>query len=264
MPKLNHPNTGFGRRSLCYAALFFLVCISILFQNANAKTMQNNTIELVHGQGEPTHAVIWLHGLGATANDFPPIVPELGLDKRLTVRFIFPQAPDRPITINGGMRMPGWYDIKGTSIDDKQDAAGMAESQATLNQLIKSQIEAGLPSKHIIVAGFSQGGAVAYFTALRSEYELAGVLALSTYLPFADNTEAEQNEKNLATPVFASHGTFDPVVPIELGKSSAQSLVELGYQVQWQSYSMEHTVILQQIKDIGNWINKVFSESQSE
>jgi len=241
--------------------LTFLVLVATYVQLTYSNTMTNadGTIELIHGQGEPTHAIIWLHGLGATANDFPPIVPQLGLAADRTIRFIFPQAPDRPITINGGMRMPGWYDIKGLSIADKQDAVGMAESQETLNKIIASQVQAGIASNRIIVAGFSQGGAVAYFTAVRSEHTLAGVLALSTYLPFAENTQSEQTAKNIATPFLANHGTFDPVVPIELGKTSVDVLQELGYEIEWKTYSMEHNVVPEQIRNIGNWIDTVFS-----
>lgn len=220
-----------------------------------------SSIELTHGNNSPaTHAIIWLHGLGATANDFPPIVPELGLVDERTIRFIFPQAPDRPITINGGMRMPGWYDIKGMDIADKQDAEGMAESKALLDGLIEQQIAAGIPAKNIIVAGFSQGGAVAYHTALRSQHSLAGVLVLSTYLPFAEQVEREQSGKNLATPIFASHGIYDPVVPVPLGKHSSEHLSALGYSVTWREYPMEHNVIWEQIKDIGQWINQTFSK----
>lgn len=226
--------------------------------------MNNKTIELVHGDRgqEVQHAIIWLHGLGATADDFPPIVPELGLSTTRPVRFLFPQAPNRPITINGGMLMPGWYDIKGMDIKDKQDAAGMAESQATLEGLIQTQLDAGVPSDHIIIAGFSQGGAVAYHTAVRSAHRLAGVLALSTYLPFADKVADEQTGMNKQTPIFASHGTLDPVVPLTLGKSSAETLTQLGYQVRWQTYQMEHQVVLQQISDIGAWINQVFGGNE--
>lgn len=246
-------------RLLAVSLISVIVFFAFKYFGSKLMTNPNGSIELIHGQGTPTHAIIWLHGLGATADDFPSIVPELGLDQNRVIRFIFPQAPDRPITINGGMHMPGWYDIKGVSIEEKQDAVGMAESQATLNELIQSQVDAGIPSTNIIVAGFSQGGAVAYFTAVRSQYTLAGVLALSTYLPFAENTKAEQSEKNLSTPVFASHGTFDPMVPVSLGKASADSLTELGYQVRWQTYPMEHNVMMEQIKDIGQWINQVFS-----
>lgn len=220
---------------------------------------QDKTIELVHGSGDVNHAIIWLHGLGATANDFPPVVPELGLAPDRAIRFIFPQAPDRAITINGGMRMPGWYDIKGMDIADKQDAVGMAESQATLEGLIQQQLDMGVPSKNIIICGFSQGGAVAYYTAIRSKHKLGGILALSTYLPFAERTAAEQSAANLTTAIFASHGTYDPVVPIALGSGSVEQLRKLGYSVKWQDYPMQHNVVLEQIVDIGKWINQIYA-----
>jgi len=228
----------------------------------SAMAPPENSIELIHGSGEPSHSIIWLHGLGATANDFPPIVPELGLIAGRTIRFVFPQAPDRPITINAGMRMPGWYDIKGLDIKDKQDAEGMAESKAILDGLIERELERGIASQNIIVAGFSQGGAVAYFSAVRSRHELGGVLALSTYLPFADETQTQQSGTNITTPIFASHGTFDPVVPIDLGKVSVNVLSDLGYSVVWKTYPMEHNVVMEQIKDIGAWINDVFSDGE--
>jgi phospholipase/carboxylesterase len=225
-----------------------------------AMTLPANSIELIHGDGVPTHAIIWLHGLGATANDFPPIVPELGLSASRAIRFIFPQAPDRPITINGGMRMPGWYDIKGVSIEDKQDAVGMAESREMLDQIIQSQIESGIASENIILAGFSQGGAVTYFTGVRSKHKLAGLLTLSTYLPFDQDTKAEQSGNNIDTPIFASHGTHDGVVPLSMGKRSVDILNGLGYSVTWKTYPMEHQVVMPQIKQIGAWINEVFSK----
>lgn len=242
--------------------LFFLFIL--LTQTACAApdpmSSDTHTIEIQHGSGTVEHAVIWLHGLGATADDFPPVVPELGLSGARAIRFVFPQAPVRPITINGGMPMPGWYDIKGMDIKDKQDAVGMAESQATLDGLIQAQIDAGVPSENIIVAGFSQGGAVAYFTAIRSQYRLGGILALSTYLPFMEQSESEQSGKNLNTPIFASHGTHDPVVPLALGAGSVTHLQALGYQVEWHEYPMEHNVILPQIRAVGAWINRVFSD----
>lgn len=221
-------------------------------------SMQNQHIELIHGQGQPQHAIIWLHGLGATANDFPPIVPELGLASDRAIRFVFPQAPDRPITINGGMRIPGWYDIKGMDIADKQDADGMRESQNLLESLIKIQIDAGVPAENIIIAGFSQGGAVAYHTGVRSQHRLAGILALSTYLPFADKVASEHSKINIETPILANHGKADGVVPVSLGKSSFDVLENLGYDVTWQTYPMEHQVIMPQIQDIGRWVNQVF------
>lgn len=220
--------------------------------------LNNNTIELIQGNGQPSHAIIWLHGLGATANDFPPIVPELGLAEDRVIRFVFPQAPDRPITINGGMVMPGWYDIKGMDIADKQDEVGMAESQATLESLIDAQIASGIASNNIIIAGFSQGGAVAYHTGVRTQHKLGGILALSTYIPFAEQVAAEHSKVNLQTPILANHGTHDNVVPIQLGQGSADLLADLGYLIKWQSYPMEHQVVMQQIKDIGIWINQTF------
>ena len=222
--------------------------------------MKSELIELVHGQGSVKHAVIWLHGLGASANDFPPVVPELGLSTERAVRFIFPQAPNRPITVNGGMVMPGWYDIKGIDIKDKEDAVGIAESQSMVLGLIEDQASKGIPSSNIIIAGFSQGGAVAYHSGLRSNKPLAGILALSTYLTFADKLESERSEQNIKTPILVNHGSFDAVVPIGLGKASADKLSELGYRVEWSEYPMEHQVVMPQIKKIGAWINRVFSD----
>ena len=221
--------------------------------------MNQSHIELVYGEGNVEHAVIWLHGLGASANDFPPVVPELGLDQHRAVRFIFPQAPNRPITINGGMSMPGWYDIKGMSIDDKQDAVGMAESQSLLNELVDQQVEQGVPSENIIIAGFSQGGAVAYHTALRSELKFAGVLALSTYLAFASDLATQRHEANNQTAILVNHGSNDQVVPMDLAEMSVGVLQELGYQVDYKTYPMEHQVVMEQIKDIGLWVNQRFS-----
>jgi len=222
--------------------------------------MKQETIELLHGQGQVRHAVIWLHGLGATANDFPPVVPELGLSNQHAIRFIFPQAPDRPITINGGMVMPGWYDIKGVDIKDKEDDVGMAESQTTLIKLIEQQVARGVPAENIIVAGFSQGGAVAYHTGLRYSEKLAGIMALSTYLAFAQRVETERSDANRSTPILANHGSFDPVVPLTYGQMSVDRLMALGYDVEWEVFPMEHQVIMPQIKKIGAWINRIFKD----
>ena len=218
----------------------------------------DQTINLVFPEGQAKHAVIWLHGLGASSNDFPPVVPELGLDPNRPIKFVFPQAPNRPITINGGMVMPGWYDIKGASIEEKQDAIGMAESQATLEAIIQEQLDQGIPSENIIIAGFSQGGAVVYHTGVRSQHKLAGMLTMSTYLPFSDDVDKQRSPINQSTPIFASHGSLDPMIPISFGKTSAEKLISLGYQVKWKSYPMEHNVVMEQIKDIGEWINSLF------
>lgn len=215
------------------------------------------TLERIHGKGNPSHAVIWLHGLGASANDFYPVVPHLGLAESLCVRFVFPQAPDRPITVNGGYVMPGWYDIKGVDISDKEDLPGMQDSQNILEGLISAEIENGIPSENIVLVGFSQGGAVAYYTGLRSQHKVAGILALSTYLPFAGNLEDERTTSNQSTPIMSMHGIHDAVVPITTGKLGVEQLKTLGYQVDWKEYNMEHNVIPEQLEDIGVWLNRV-------
>jgi phospholipase/carboxylesterase len=158
------------------------------------------------------------------------------------------------------MVMPGWYDIKGVKIEDKQDVQGMRESQAQVEALVQQQVAGGIPSENIIIAGFSQGGAVAYHTVLRSQHRFAGLLTLSTYLPFAEQVNVEQTKQNLHTPIFASHGSFDPVVPAKLGEVSVETLRKLGYSIDWKTYPMEHQVIMPQIKDIGSWINKIYAE----
>jgi len=261
-----------GSYLLSYSSVTFLLLAmpsSVISQENRMKefnidSLPNGSRIVMHGTSPATHAVVWLHGLGATADDFPPIVPELGLSDKRSILFVFPQAPIRPITINGGMSMPGWYDIKGISIEDKQDAIGMAESQETVNQIIDELIEYGISSKNIVLAGFSQGGAVTYFTGVRSRHELAGLLTLSTYLPFESETEKEQSGVNLKTPIFASHGSFDPVVPIALGEMSVSALTSLGYNVRWQVYPMEHQVAMEQIQHIGEWFNQVFSRKEED
>ncbi len=228
-------------------------------QAMTLKTINNiSRIELQHGAGEPDSAIIWLHGLGATADDFVPIVPHLGLSKDLSIKFVFPQAPDRPITINGGMRMPGWYDIKGVNIEDKQDAEGMAESAATLASLIAELQAQGIPSTRIMVFGFSQGGAVAYHQALRHPEPLAGLVCLSTYLPFAETLAEQAHTANKGIPILVNHGSYDPVVPVAMGEASVSELKRLGYTVEWRQYPMEHQVVMEQIQALGEWINAGF------
>ena len=220
-------------------------------------------IELrTHDAKTPSHAVIWLHGLGATADDFVPIVPYLNLVPDLSIKFVFPQAPDRPITINGGMRMPGWYDIKGLSIQDKQDSEGMTQSAALVATLISELNEQGIESSNILLAGFSQGGAVIYHQGLRHPEALAGLIALSTYLPFADEVARDASLINKKLPILINHGQYDAVVPLAMGEVSAQRLTELGYSVSWQVYPMEHEVVMEQIQALGAWINDRFDPSR--
>ncbi len=210
-----------------------------------------NAIELTTGDA-PQLAVIWLHGLGADGHDFEAIVPELRLG--LPVRFVFPHAPMRPVTINGGMAMRAWYDILGFDRHAQEDAAGIRASAVAVGQLVEREIERGIPSERIVLAGFSQGGAVALHTALREPRPLAGVLALSTYLPLATSLASERSAANAGVPIFMAHGTSDSVLPLSLGESSRRALEALGYVVDWHSYSMAHSVCLEEVGAIGAWL----------
>ena len=211
---------------------------------------------IIETKKNPQYAIIWLHGLGANGHDFEPIVPELGLDD-FAIRFIFPNAPSRPVTINGGYVMPAWYDIKGTDIADKEDKQGMHQSQSYLNDLVGLTIADGIKSENIVIAGFSQGGAVATYSLIRMQHKLAGCLALSTYVPFMSESKNELIDLNEETPIFWGHGSLDDVVPESLGKQSANHLTELGYPVEWHSYPMAHSVNAHEITDISNWFKKI-------
>lgn len=200
-------------------------------------------------------SVIWLHGLGASGHDFEPVVPELGLDPQLAVRFVFPHAPRIPVTVNGGMVMPAWYDILEMSLDRKVDVVQIEKSAAAIRDLIQREIERGVNPENIVIAGFSQGGAVAYQTALTYPQRLAGLLTLSTYLAVEDTSNYTAINKDL--PIKIDHGTQDPVVPIVLGQSANETLTNQGYQVEFNTYPMAHQVCLPQIKAIGQWLNKV-------
>ncbi len=200
-------------------------------------------------------SVIWLHGLGASGHDFEPVVPELGLDPQLAVRFVFPHAPRIPVTVNGGMVMPAWYDILEMSLDRKVDVVQIEKSAAAIRDLIQREIEQGVNPENIVIAGFSQGGAVAYQTALTYPQRLAGLLTLSTYLAVEDTSNYTAINKDL--PIKIDHGTQDPVVPIVLGQRANETLTNQGYQVEFNTYPMAHQVCLPQIKAIGQWLNKV-------
>lgn len=204
------------------------------------------------------YSIIWLHGLGADGHDFVPIVPELKLED-YAIRFIFPNAPARPVTINNGMLMPAWYDIRGMDIADKEDSIGMQKSEAYLCKLINREIEKGIPAENIIVAGFSQGGAVALYTTLRFPKKLAGCMALSTYLPFMRLSKEQMHSESTQTAVFCGHGTNDTVVPLDLGQTSWEHLIDLGFSVEAHTYPMPHSVCPEEIIDIRGWIKKCFN-----
>ena len=210
-----------------------------------------DAIEITTGDA-PRLAVLWLHGLGADGHDFEPIVPELRL--RLPVRFVFPHAPVRPVTINGGMQMRAWYDILGFDRRAKEDSAGIRASAAAVTELVDREIERGMPAERIVLAGFSQGGAIALHTALRDPRPLAGVLALSTYLPLAATLASERSAANASIPLFMAHGTDDPVLSFELAETSRVALEALGYAVDWHAYPMEHSVCMDEVRAIGAWL----------
>jgi phospholipase/carboxylesterase len=200
----------------------------------------------------PRHAVVWLHGLGADGNDFVPIVEELNLGA--PVRFVFPHAPLQPVTINGGYVMRAWYDIGYEDLSLKEDERGVRDSQHAVEALVTREIERGMSPERIVLAGFSQGGAIALQTALRYPAQLAGVLALSTYLPLPEKLEAERSADNAQTPIFMAHGIEDPIVPLKLAQSSCKRLLALGYPVEWHEYSMPHSVCPEEIAAIGAWL----------
>lgn len=199
-------------------------------------------------------SVIWLHGLGADGHDFESIVPMLNLPDDTPVRFIFPHAPARPITVNGGMVMRGWYDIRSIGINENEDRAGIRQSAAMLKELIDAQVDQGIPASSIVVAGFSQGGAIALFQGLRHPARLAGILALSTYLPMPDVLDTEISNQVTGLPVFMGHGEQDPIVPMWLGEETSQVIRAHQLDVQWKTYPMAHSVCQEEISDIGTWL----------
>lgn len=201
---------------------------------------------------KPDAAVIWLHGLGADGNDFAPIVEELGLPGDLAIRFIFPHAPSIPVTVNGGFVMPAWYDIREMKIDRKVDTLQLMISASAIEAFVRNEVKQGIDSKRIVVAGFSQGGAVAYQVALSYEKPLAGLLAMSTY--FATHDIIETSPANSSIPIEIHHGVHDPVVPEQLGRDAVKYLEEKDYHVKYRTYPMEHAVCPEQIHDISVWL----------
>jgi phospholipase/carboxylesterase len=214
------------------------------------------TLELETGR-PPTASVIWLHGLGADGHDFEPIVPELDLPDSLPVRFVFPHAPMQPVTINGGAVMRAWYDVYGLQGVRREDAAGVRASQAAVEELLAREKKRGIPASRLVLAGFSQGGAIALQTALRHPERLAGIMALSTYLPVADTLAAEASAANRDVPIFMAHGLDDPLIPIERARTSRKLLESAGYRVEWHEYPMAHSVCAQEIADISSWLRRV-------
>jgi len=218
--------------------------------------MTLSTIKL-ETAANPTVSVIWMHGLGADGNDFVPIVEELDLTGCPAIRFIFPNAPHIPVSVNGGYVMPAWYDIRSADLLNREDEAGLRASQQAIDELIEIEQKNG--AEKIILAGFSQGCAMALQTGLRQSTKLAGLMCLSGYLPLHPTLQAEQNPANKNVPIFMAHGSADPVIPLQRAEQSRDVLKQLGYQIEWHEYSMQHSVCVQEIADMGSWIRKILT-----
>ena len=220
--------------------------------------MADEPLVIEAGVHRPDACVIWLHGLGADGHDFEPIVPELRLDPGLNLRFVFPHAPMMPVTINQGFVMRAWYDIRTADIGAEPDEKGIRASAELVGDMIDEQIEQGIAPERIVLAGFSQGGAIVLHAGLRYPAKLAGILALSTYLPLAEALPAEKSEDNAKTPIFLAHGSEDPVIPVDLAYKSLKRLEQEGYTVEWHEYNgMPHSVSAQEIYDLAEWLEKV-------
>jgi phospholipase/carboxylesterase len=220
------------------------------------------TVEIETGD-QPECAVIWLHGLGADGHDFEPIVDELDLGELPPIRFVFPHAPMRPVTINGGYVMRAWYDIVSPDFSQRrEDVQGVRESAQQIEALIARENARGIPDARIVLAGFSQGGAVVLHTGLRHPQRLAGILALSTYVPLAETLAAEAHAANRDVPIFMAHGHGDTVIPYDFGQRSGELLLAQGYPLQWHPYFCEHTVAMEEIRDINGWLHEVLAGRQ--
>ncbi len=207
-----------------------------------------------------TATVIWLHGLGASGHDFEPIVAELSLPQDSGIRFIFPHAPVQPVTLNGGIPMPAWFDIYGLDRYARQDEKGIQASEQAIIELIEAENQRGISSERIILAGFSQGGALALYLGLRYQLSLAGIMGLSTYLPLEQQLKAQLNLANQSTPVFLAHGFYDTILPYSIGRITYEMLAANNYSVEWHDYLMEHQISADEIGDISAWLLRVLCD----
>lgn len=210
---------------------------------------------------DPQWTVLWLHGLGADGNDFAPIVPELVQDGWPALRFVFPHAPERAVTINGGARMRAWYDIRDANLAQRADEAGVDQSIRQVEALIAREASRGVPASRLVLAGFSQGAAITLATGLRRNEPLAGLMALSGYLPMADRAASVTTPQAITQPLFMGHGTQDPVVPYMAGEYSAAALRRIGFSVDWHRYPMPHSVCAEEIRDLAHWLTQRFSSA---
>ncbi|MBW3566370.1 MAG: carboxylesterase [Proteobacteria bacterium] len=215
-----------------------------------------------HGPANAKHSILWLHGLGADGHDFEPVIPELALPPSLEVRFVFPHAPVRPVTLNGGYRMRAWFDLKSIDRNGPLDREGLLEAMGCVDELIAREAERGVPAERLVLAGFSQGGALALSSALRSERKLAGILGLSTFLMSPEAVALPFTEINHATPMFLAHGRQDTVVPFALGRATRDYLVSEGFSPEWHEYDMPHSVCAEEIRDIRTFLLNALAEGK--
>lgn len=222
--------------------------------------MNSGQLSSIEIQPESEHkfSVIWLHGLGADGHDFEGLIPQLHLTAKANIHFIFPNAPIQPVTINGGMSMRAWYDILEMSLERKVDIGGIYQSAGFIESLIQQEIDKGIQSKNILLAGFSQGGVIALHTGLSYRHKLAGIVALSAYLPTIDQLKAERSTANNATPIFMGHGIIDPIIEVEFGKAVFDTLKSMDYDIEWHDYLMEHSLCIEEIEHISMFINSIF------
>ncbi|MGZ4997529.1 MAG: alpha/beta hydrolase [Methylobacter sp.] len=223
---------------------------------------QLSTIEI---QPEAAHkySVIWLHGLGADGHDFENLIPTLHLAAEANIHFIFPNAPIQPVTINNGISMRSWYDILDMSMDHRVDIDGIYKSAGSIESLILQEIDKGIPSTNILLAGFSQGGVIALHAGLRHQHKLAGIIALSTYLPTIEQLKTERSAANNGIPIFMAHGIIDPIVAVESGKAAFDQLKAMNYDIEWHDYVMEHSVCIEEIEHISEFMSSIFYDVQS-
>jgi phospholipase/carboxylesterase len=219
-------------------------------------------VELATG-AEPRGSVIWMHGLGADGWDFVPLVRELPLPEDLPLRFVFPHAPERPVTINNGFVMRAWYDIAQSDIARVPDERGIRESQAAVERLITRERERGISPERVVLAGFSQGGAIALQAGLRHRERLAAIVALSSYLALEDSLDAEASAANKSTPIFMGHGTQDPVVPLQLAEASQRALRTRGYAVEWHTWPMPHSVCAEEVEALGSFLARIYGPGEA-
>lgn len=237
----------------------FCVCNECESKRNNAENLSAKSVIEINPKNKPTHSIIWLHGLGADGFDLTGLIPALQLPETLNLRHIFPHAPIRPVSFAGGTKMRAWFNIANLSQKSLQNLEGLNDAKEILEKLIANEIKKGIPSEHVFLAGFSQGGALALYTGLLYPHKLAGIIALSSFLPSLQKIEKEKSTVNQGIPIFQAHGKSDPLIPISFAQSVCDYLINLGYKVEWKVYNMAHEISALEIADIAKWLCSILS-----